>query len=79
MDGRGRALDNVFVERLWRTVKYDEVYLKSYRSQIDAETNLATFFRFYNELRPHSSLGDNANPVTPMEVYRRDLSVQLSA
>ena len=79
MDGRGRALDNVFVERLWRTVKYHEVYLKSYRSQIDAEANLATFFCFYNELRPHSSLGDNANPVTPMEVYRRDLRVQLSA
>jgi putative transposase len=52
MDGRGRALDNVFVERLWRTVKYDEVYLKSYRSQIDAYTNLATFFRFYNDRGP---------------------------
>ena len=79
MDGRGRALDNVFVERLWRTVKYDKVYLKCYRSQIEAHTNLDTFFRFYNELRPHSSLGDNTNPVTPMEVYRRDLRVQLSA
>jgi putative transposase len=79
MDGRGRALDNVFVERLWRTVKYDEVYLKSYRSQIDAHTNLDQFFRFYNEHRPHSSLGDNANPVTPMQVYRRDLSIALSA
>jgi putative transposase len=79
MDGRGRALDNVFVERLWRTVKYDEIYLKSYRSQIEADSNLATFFRFYNERRPHSSLGDNANPVTPMEVYRRDLRIELSA
>jgi len=54
MDGRGRALDNVFVERLWRTVKYDEVYLKSYRSQIDAYTNLEVFFRFYNDHRPHA-------------------------
>jgi len=79
MDGRGRALDNVFVERLWRTVKYEEIYLKSYCSQIEAETNLAVFFRFYNDRRPHSSLGDTANPVTPMEVYHRDLRVELSA
>jgi putative transposase len=70
MDGRGRALDNVFVERLWRTVKYDEVYLKSYRSQVDAYTNLETFFRFYNERRPHSAFGD-AEPKTPMEIYRQ--------
>ncbi len=76
MDGKGRALDNVFVERLWRTVKYEEVYLKSYSSQIEAETNLAAFFRFYNDRRPHSSLGRD---VTPMEVYRRDLPVALSA
>ena len=70
MDGRGRALDNVFVERLWRTVKYDEVYLKSYRSQVDAYTNLETFFRFYNERRPHSAFGD-ADPKTPLEIYRQ--------
>ena len=70
MDGKGRALDNVFVERLWRTVKYHEIYLKSYCSQIDAHTNLDTFFRFYNERRPHSSLGNDA---TPMEVYRGTL------
>ncbi len=76
MDGKGRALDNVFVERLWRTVKYEEVYLKSYSSQIEAETNLTAFFRFYNDRRPHSSLGRD---VTPMEVYRRDLPVALSA
>jgi putative transposase len=76
MDGKGRALDNVFVERLWRTVKYEEVYLRSYTSQIEAETNLAAFFRFYNDRRPHSSLGRDA---TPMEVYRRDLPVALSA
>ena len=76
MDGKGRCLDNVFVERLWRTVKYDEIYLKSYRSQIEADTNLTTFFRFYNERRPHSSLGNDA---TPMEVYRRDLPVAISA
>jgi putative transposase len=78
MDGRGRALDNVFVERLWRTVKYDEVYLKSYRSQVEAYTNLKTFFRFYNDRRPHSAFGDT-DPKTPMEVYRRDLRPALSA
>ncbi len=76
MDGKGRCLDNVFVERLWRTVKYGEIYLKSYGSQIEAETNLAAFFHFYNERRPHSSHGRD---VTPMEVYRRDLPVALSA
>jgi putative transposase len=77
MDGKGRALDNVFVERLWRTVKWDEIYRKSYRSQIDAEVNLGRFFRFYNEDRPHSAFpGD----VTPLEVYHRDLpAVALSA
>ena len=79
MDGKGRCPDNVFVERLWRTVKYDEIYLKSYRSQSEAETNLAAFFHFYNERRPHSSLGDPTHPTTPMEVYRRDLPVALSA
>ncbi len=78
MDGRGRALDNVFVERLWRTVKYEEVYLKSYQSQIEAHTNLEGFFRFYNDQRPHSAFG-MANPMTPMEVYRRDLRNALSA
>jgi putative transposase len=74
MDGRGRALDNVFVERLWRTVKYEEVYLKSYRDQLDAHANLHAFFRRYNEHRPHSAFGD-AQPRTPMEVYRQTISL----
>lgn len=75
MDGKGRALDNVFVERLWRTVKWDEVYRKSYRSQVDAYANLDRFFRFYNADRPHSSFpGD----VTPMEVYRGDLAIAVN-
>lgn len=77
MDGRGRALDNVFVERLWRTVKYDEVYLKSYCSQIEAYTNLEAFFRFYNERRPHSAFGI-ANPQTPMEVYRQRVPLAIN-
>jgi putative transposase len=78
MDGRGRALDNVFVERLWWTVKYHEIYLKSYCSLIDAHTNLERFFRFYNESRPHSAFGDT-DPMTPMEVYRRPAPTALSA
>jgi putative transposase len=78
MDGRGRALDNVFIERLWRTVKHDEIYLKSYGSQIEAHLNLDRFFRFYNDERPHSAFG-NTNPMTPMEVYRRDIAIELSA
>lgn len=76
MDGKGRALDNVFIERLWRTVKWDEVYRKSYRTPVEAHENLAIFFRFYNAERPHSAFpGD----VTPMEVYRRDLPRPLRA
>jgi len=57
MDGRGRALDNVFTERLWRTVKYEEVYLKDYAGVSDAIGNLKAYFRFYNCERPHQSLG----------------------
>ena len=56
MDGRGRALDNVFVERLWRTVKYEEVYLKDYETPREAIQGLGTFFVRYNERRQHQSL-----------------------
>ena len=65
MDGRGRALDNVFIERLWRTVKYEEVYLKDYETAWAAESSLREYFDFYNHDRPHQSL-DNR---TPSEVY----------
>lgn len=65
MDGRGRAIDNVFVERLWRSVKYEEVYLKDYQSAWEAEDNLAAYFRFYCHERIHQSLGYR----TPAEVY----------
>ena len=65
MDGRGRALDNVFVERLWRSVKYEEVYLKDYSSVTDARAHLGRYFSFYNEERPHQSLGYR----TPADVY----------
>ena len=57
MDGRGRAFDNIFVERLWRTVKYEEVYLKDYATVPEAVQSLAAYFRFYNTERPHQSLG----------------------
>lgn len=65
MDGRGRALDNVFVERLWRTVKYEEVYLKDYRDGWEAEESLAAYFDFYCQRRIHQALGYR----TPAEVY----------
>jgi putative transposase len=65
MDGRGRALDNIFVERLWRTVKYEEVYLKDYATVREAVTSLSAYFRFYNHERPHQSLGYR----TPAAVY----------
>jgi putative transposase len=65
MDGRGRALDNVFVERLWRTVKYEEVYLKDYETPREAMQGLAQFFVRYNSLRQHQALGYQ----TPAAVY----------
>lgn len=66
MDGRGRCLDNVFVERLWRTVKYEDVYLRGYGSVPELEKGLRAYFAFYNEARLHQSLGYR----TPAEVYR---------
>ncbi|MFA9462644.1 IS3 family transposase [Thiohalorhabdus methylotrophus] len=65
MDGRGRALDNVFVERLWRTVKYEDIYLRDYQTVPDLESGLADYFQFYNEERPHSALDHQ----TPAEVH----------
>jgi putative transposase len=57
MDGRGRWLDNVFVERLWRSLKYEEVHLKAYANGIEARIGIGQWFRFYNERRPHQALG----------------------
>ena len=65
MDGKGRCLDNVFVERLWRTVKYEEVYLHAYESVAEARQQLTGYFTFYNSRRPHSSLGG----MTPDTAY----------
>jgi putative transposase len=65
MDGRGRAMDNIFVERLWRSVKYEEVYLKDYEEAAEAAKNLGCYFVFYNLERPHQSLGYQ----TPAAIY----------
>jgi putative transposase len=65
MDGRGRALDNVFVERLWRSVKYEDVYIKDYGSVVELETGLTEYFQLYNYHRPHQSL----NYQTPAWVH----------
>lgn len=65
MDGRGRCLDNIFTERLWRTVKYENVFLQSYQNLEEAQAGLETYFQFYNHTRPHQSL-DNQ---TPAAVY----------
>ena len=65
MDGRGRCMDNIFTERLWRTVKYEDVYIKSYATAGDAREGLDLYFPFYNKKRPHQSLDYR----TPEEVY----------
>ena len=65
MDGRGRVFDNIFVERLWRTVKYEEVFLKDYADAAQAREGLRAYFRFYNQERPHQALEYR----TPAEVY----------
>lgn len=66
MDGRGRALDNIFVERLWRNVKHEDVYLRGYANMAELVVGLAQYFAFYNAERPHQSLGYQ----TPISVYR---------
>jgi putative transposase len=70
MDGRGRALDNVFIERLWRTVKYEEVYLKDYVDAWHAETSLREYFEFYCHGRKHQAL-DKRTPAETYGVRRR--------
>ncbi len=66
MDGRGRALDNVWIERFWRTVKYEEIYLKSYIDGLDAMRHLSAYIAYYNERRPHSALAYKP----PCSIYR---------
>jgi putative transposase len=72
MDGRGRVLDNIFVERLWRTVKYEDIYIKGYATVAELEAGLADYFWFYNHERPHQALGYQ----TPAEVYFSTLEAE---
>ena len=57
VDGKGRYLDNIFVERLWRSVKYEEVYLKAYQNGIEARLGIGAYLDFYNRERPHQAVG----------------------
>ena len=75
MDGKGAWRDNVFVERLWRSVKYEEVYLRAYDSVSEARASLGRYFDFYNRRRPHSSLDD----ATPDQAYFNPLPIRLAA
>ena len=65
MDGKGRAMDNIMVERLWRTVKYEDIYIRDYESVPELVKGLREYFDFYNNERPHQSLGGK----TPAEMY----------
>jgi putative transposase len=65
MDGKNRALDNIFVERLWRTLKYEDIYLKDYETMADLKLGLRRYFEFYNAERFHASL----DYATPNEIY----------
>jgi putative transposase len=66
MDGRGRCLDNIFIERLWRSLKYEEVYLRDYAAVSEARSGIGAWLSFYNHERPHQSLGYR----TPAGLYR---------
>jgi len=68
MDGRGRALDNAFIERLWRSVKYEDIYLRDYADGHELHAGLTKYFRFYNHQRPHSGLGNE----TPAQMASRE-------
>ena len=70
MNGRGRCLDNVYVERLWRTVKYENVFIQGYESVPELQQGLKAYFEFYNQRRPHQSLEYRA----PAEVYQEGQS-----
>jgi putative transposase len=75
MDGKGRWRDNVFVERLWRSVKYEEVYLKAYETVTEARASIGRYFVFYNSQRPHASL----DRLTPDQVYSNHTPIPMAA
>jgi putative transposase len=70
MDGRGRWMDNVFIERLWRSLKHEDVYLKGYADGREARAGIAAWFHFYNGQRPHQALANR----TPMAVWREGVT-----
>ena len=74
MDGKGRWIDNVFIERLWRSVKYEEVYLKAYESMADAKQSLKDYFEFYNQQRKHQTLKSK-----PDQVYYESINLAKAA
>jgi putative transposase len=75
MDGRGRWMDNVFIERLWRSLKHEDVYLKGYADGSEAKAGIASWIAFYNTRRPHQALGNRA----PMAVWRQGTTRLLDA
>jgi transposase InsO family protein len=75
MDGKGAWRDNVFVERLWRSVKYEEVYLRAYESVSEARASIGRYFEFYNQRRPHASLDGS----TPDQAYFTPLPLRTAA
>ena len=75
MDGKGRALDNIFVERLWRTVKYEDIYLQDYKTGRDLHEGLKKYFSFYNHERMHQSLDYK----TPYDIHKKIIGDDLLA
>jgi len=75
MDGKGRWMDNVFIERLWKSVKYEDIYLKGYASMAEVRNGLAIYFKFYNEKRWHNSFDKK----TPNMVYFDTLAQKQAA
>lgn len=75
MDGKGRYLDNIFIERLWRSVKYEEVYLHAYSNMREARDGIAKYLSLYNEKRPHQAL----DYLTPNQVYEKIIDTKLAA
>jgi putative transposase len=69
MDGKGRCMDNIFVERLWRSLKYEEVYLNAYATVAEAKAGIGSWLEFYNTERQHQSLGYRS----PRQIYQEDL------
>ena len=75
MDGKGRAMDNIFIERLWRSLKYEEIYTKEYDSVAELKKALKKYFYFYNYERPHSAFGGKS----PAEIYFQDEKLSTAA